>query len=351
MEIRFSKIVAREIKEAVIEVYGLIGDKVNGDYLASEINYLGKTTDVITLKINSFGGNLIQGLSVIGAIVASPSRTISIIEGIAGSMSGIIALSCSRVKMNDFARLMLHAPYFVDEKGEEVKDLSEDDKTALENMKGILTQLLTRRGKSKTEVEAILKKDTWYTAQEALTEGFIDEIIDTGVDQSVAAKLSLEKLVAFANDKNLPTNTDMKKIAAKLGLPDTADEQAILTALDAKETALADSRKKLVDAVIAAGRKSGAVNDTNAASMTRLGNTDLDLLVDLVVKPIDKADNTRLSDVIAQVNQTLGEMKEGKKETKTWNDYSKEELEEKKANDLVGFKKLYKEYWGQEYVK
>ncbi|OGX23338.1 MAG: hypothetical protein A3K54_00025 [Omnitrophica WOR_2 bacterium RBG_13_44_8] len=352
METKYSKIVGREIREAVVEIYGIIGEKVNGDYLASELNYLSKESDMITLRINSFGGNLTQGLSIISAIVGSKAQVTSIIEGIAGSMSAVIALSCGRVKMNDFARLMLHAPFFVDDEGKEIKDLTPDDQAALTNMKGILTDLLSRRGKSKKDISVILEKDTWYTAKEAKEQGFIDEIIDTGV-AAAASGLSIKKLVAFVNENFLPTNTDMKKIAAKLGLPDTADEQAIITAIDQKETALADSKKKLVDAVLAIGKKNLLVNDTNLASMTRLGNTDLDLLVDLVVKPVDKADNTRLSDVIAQVNQTLEGMKDKTKtDEKDWDWYQKndrEALAEMKVKDIEKFKRLYHGYWGQEY--
>lgn len=351
MQNRYSKIVSREMKEAVVEIYGFLGEKVNGDYLASEINYLSKETDIITLRINSLGGNLTQALSVIGAIIGSKAIITGVVEGIAGSAAAFIALSCRRVRMNDFARLMLHAPYYVDDKGEERKDLNADEKAALENFRGIISDLLSRRGKSKKEIGAILEKDTWYTATEAKEQGFIDEIIDTGM-AAAASGLSIEKLVAFAVDKTLPTNTDMKKIAAKLGLPDTADEQAILVALDAKETALADSRKKLVDAVIAAGRKSGVVNDTNAASMAKVGNTDLDLLVELVIRPADTADNTRLSDVIAQVNQTLEKIKGGGNDEKNWDWFQKndqEALAEMKVKEPDRFKRLYKEYWGQDY--
>ncbi len=350
MKTRYSKIIAKQISEAVIDLYGNIGDKVNGDYLASEINYLDKSADLITIRINSSGGNFIQGLSVIGALVGAQAKTVSIIEGVAGSMSSVIALSCSRVKMNDFARLMLHSPYFLDENGDKANDLNEDEKEAIKHFKGQMVDILSRRGKSKKEITVILEKDTWYTAEEALKAGFIDEIIDTGVAVSVAAEFTIDKLVAFANDKFLPTNTDMKKIAAKLGLPETADEQAIIAAIDNKETSLGDTRRKLIDAVIAAGKKSGVVNDTNVANMTKLGNTDLELLVDIVMKPSENVDNTRLSAVIAKLNEVID--KKEVNDEKDWDWYqknNKEALAEMKVNDFDKFKKLYKGYWGQEY--
>lgn len=347
MEIRFSKIVARDIKEAIFEIYGGIGDKVNGDYLASEINYQDKNVDQILFRINSMGGSFVQGLSVISAITGTKSKTVGVIEGIAGSMAGFIALSCSWVKMNDFARLMLHAPYYRDDQDNKVTNLSAEEAVAIECLKGIVVDLLSRRGKSKKEITAILAKDTWYTATEALAGGFIDEIIDTGVATS-AAGLSIDKLVAFANDNFLYTNTDtMKKIAAKLGLPEAADEQAIVAALDQKDFVLAGVRTKLVDSVIAAGKKAGTVTDLNEVKMRRLAEADLDLCIDLIMKPAEAADNTRLSDVIAKLNEVVA--KGEKKDEKDWDWYQKNDsvaLLNMKTAEPDKYNKLYKAYWG-----
>jgi ATP-dependent protease ClpP protease subunit len=356
MEIRYSKIVGRNIQEATVEIYGSIGEKVQGDYLATEINYQDKNVDNMVFRINSMGGSFIQGLSIISAITGAKSKTTAIIEGIAGSMAGFIALACTHVAMNDFARLMLHAPYYRDDENNKVNVLTPEEQTALASLKGIVVDLLTRRGKSKKEITAILEKDTWYTAEEALAEGFIDEIIDTGVAKA-AAGLSIEKIAAlataeFVEKKFINTNTDtMKKIAAKLGLPETADELAIVAALDQKDTNVAAATTKLIDSVIAAGRKSGTVTDKNEANMRKLAKADLDLCIDLVMKPAEAADNTRLSDVIAKINEAF-EKKEVKDE-KNWDWYQKNDvvaLQEMKITDKTRYAKLYKEYWGKELV-
>jgi ATP-dependent protease ClpP protease subunit len=358
METRYSKVVGRQVQEATVEIYGGIGDKVNGDYLATEINYQDKIVDSMIFRINSMGGSFIQGLSIISAITGAKSKTSSIVEGIAGSMAGFIALACTHVAMNDFARLMLHAPYYINEQGDRVTTLTPEEQASIDSLKGIVVDLLTRRGKTKKEITAILEKDTWYTAEEALAEGFIDEIVDTGVAKA-AAGLSIEKLVAFMehrelNDKNLLlTNTDtMKKIAAKVGLPETADELAIIAAIDLKDTNLAGARTKLVDSAIAAGKKSGTVTDLNEEKMRRLAQADLDLFIDLVMKPAEAADNTRLSDVIAKLNEVA---EQGKvKDEKDWDWYQKNDsvaLKDMEKNDTPKYAKLYETYWGAKYTK
>lgn len=352
MHTNYSRIVAREIKEATIEIYGGIGDKVNGDNLAGDINYMDKNADRVVFRINSLGGNFVQGLSVISAITGAKAQTIGFVEGIAGSMAAFIALSCTRVKMNDFARIMLHAPYYIDVKGDKVVAMTEDEKEAIESLKGIVVDLLSRRGKSKTDIESILTKDTWYTAEEALAEGFIDEIIDTGV-ATTAAGLSIDNLVAFAMDngnKDLLTNNDtMKKIAAKLGLPETSDEQAIVAALDQKDTNLMTARKSLIDGVIAAGKRSGTVTDINEAQIRRLAEADLDLCIEFVVKPAAvAADNTRLSDVIAKLSEGIGRNGD-KNDEKDWDWYQKNDsvgLQKMRTAEPEKYNKLYATYWG-----
>ena len=357
MKTRYSKIVAREIKEAVIEIYGHIGDKVNGDYLASEINYQDKNSDQIRFRINSIGGFVIQGLSIVSAITGAKAKTIGVIEGIAASTTAVIALCCKHVAMNDFARLMLHSPYYIDKDGNKVSQLSEDEKAGIASMNGIFVDLLTRRGKSKDDIALLLEKDTWYTAEEALAEGFIDEIIDTGV-ATAAAGLTIDKLVAFAYEHLKPGEIEdspitkiekMKKIAAKLGLPEAADELAIIAAIDQKDTAITAARTKFVDSAIAAGKIAGSVTEKNEAQMRRLATADLDLFAELVVKPAKEADNTRLSEVIAAINKGI---KIESKDEKDWDWYQKndhEALAAMKVDDFPKFKKLFKEYWGKEW--
>jgi ATP-dependent protease ClpP protease subunit len=345
MEIRYSKIVARELREGTVEIYGNIGDRVDGNYLATEINYLDKNVDVLKLRINSMGGSFVQGLSVISAITGCRSKVTAVVEGIAGSMAAFIALSCNHVTMNDFARLMLHAPYFRDDDGVRVNVLTTEEVTALESLQGIIVDLLTRRGKTKKEISAILEKDTWYTAQEAFDEGFVDEIIDTGVAKE-AAGLSIDKLVAFAKSNFLLTNTDtMKNIAAKLGLPETADEQAIVAALDLKDTSMASARTKLVESAITAGKKSGTVTDQNESQMRRLAVADLDLFIDLVLKPTAATDNTRLSEVIARLSEVAAGQQEKEKD---WDWFQKNDpvaLQDMKKTDKARYDKLYAGYW------
>ena len=107
MDLRYTKIVGREKRKAEMLLYGIIGEKIDGDYFAQELNWLGREYDEITIRINSFGGDFNQGLSIVSEIRASKAFIITVVEGVAASMAGVIALAGDERRMNDYARIML----------------------------------------------------------------------------------------------------------------------------------------------------------------------------------------------------------------------------------------------------
>lgn len=360
MQLNYSKINAKT-REATVYIYGEIGKEINGNYLASDIAWLDKyaDVDVIVARINSSGGSVIQGLSMVSAVVAAKTPTLGIIEGIAASMAGVFALACKKTKINDFGRLMLHSAVIADADGNAVPDdkLSDDEKEDLKNMNTQLKELLSRRDKTTAEIDEIMSKDTWFTAKEAKEAGLVDEIIDTGVTyganyapnmvMAFAAGLS-QQMQTFTNNKD-----NMKQIAAKLGLAETADVTAILAELDRREkdsgaatAKLASDTKSLVDAALKLGKLTGKVNDSNEEKLRKLAAADMELFLDFVVG--EPADNgMRLSDVIDEIKKM--NPASGGDTVKDWDWYQKNDpdaLKELKRTDRAAYDKLYKAYWG-----
>lgn len=356
--LKYSKI-NDKTREAVVTVYGGIGENINGDYLASDIAWLDKYADVDTIvfRINSSGGKVLQGLSMVSAVVGAKTPTYAIIEGIAASMAGVFALACKKTEINDFGRLMLHGPSIMDEEGNAVPEdqLTDDEKSGLNNLANMLKQILSRRGKTDTEIDDIMSKDSWFTAKEAKEAGLVDDIINTGV--TYAAKADMKMVMAFAEGFSQHTqiftkNDDMKRIAAKIGLADTADVSAILAELDRRETEqsaaatkMADDRKVLVDAAIKLGKLTGKVNEKNEEKLRKLAGADMDLFLDMVGEmPADNG--VRLSDVVNELSKNA---QNNGGDTKDWDWYQKNDpdaLKELKRTDKAAYDKLYNAYWG-----
>ena len=166
-----------ETREATMRLYGVIGDKVDGDTFAQELASLDDLElDHIQLRINTPGGNVFQGMSIISAMLSMRTPVHAYVDGVAASMGAIVAISAKKVCMADFAKLMIHDPYFssIDE-----STLSEKQLETLESITEMLITVLARRGQSKKNMAKLMSEETWLSADQAKRAGLCDEIIAT----------------------------------------------------------------------------------------------------------------------------------------------------------------------------
>lgn len=317
MELSYSKIVNREKRVVEMMLYGELGDdrekgEVNGHYFAQELNWLAREYDEIKIRINSNGGMVAHGLSIVSEMMASSAFIHVHVDGIAASMAAVLLPAADKVTMNDYAKIMIHSPYYVDENGEAVKNLSAKDKKSLAMLKDTLKLLLGKRGMDEEKVLATLRTDSWFTAEEALAEKLVDEVIVTGKKKELAALEPLKLVARINSDNNQHNLKSMKKVIARLNafgvqLAEDATEDQVVAALDNLPKGSEKPATKLVDKLIALGKKSGVITEGengNEASFRKLADTDLDLFVDmlnidkLAVNQAPKSPQDRLSTAI-----------------------------------------------------
>lgn len=360
MQLKYSKIVDREKKKVEMLLYGVLGEEISGHYFAQELNWLAKNYDEITIRINSDGGFVSHGLSVVSEMLQSQAYIIAKVDGVAASMAAVILAGADKVLINDYAKVMIHSPYYIDDNGEAIKKLSDKDRKGLESIKSTLVTLLTKRGIDEKRIGEMMKTDSWFTADEAKTEGIADEVISTGKKKELAS-LDVKRLVALVKSENVKSNIEMKEVIAKLGLPENSDEQAVVAAIDSlQKTPPADAGKpnqKLVDKLIEAGKKAGSVTDKNEQSLRKVAAVDLESFCDLLdldsiqakaVEPKDekkeeKKDNTRMSEIVAALKEAgIGTPVAVKK----WVDMTQKELDDLESKQPEAYAKLYKDHFG-----
>lgn len=98
------------LQQACVYRYNIYDSIDNfSDYL-DLINGLRETTDRdhVVLYINSPGGRVDVGLSIISAIKSCPACVTAIVEGPSYSMASVIALACDDLQMFDNTFLMFH---------------------------------------------------------------------------------------------------------------------------------------------------------------------------------------------------------------------------------------------------
>ena len=300
IEVIFNK----DKREATIRMYGVIGSDVNGNEMAHELSSLDTDTDTIHLLINSNGGDVSQGLSIVSAILSAKAFVHAHINGIAASMAAVIAISADKVSMQDYAKLMIHDPYFV---GKGTERMSDRDKKCLANVTDTLRTILSRRGCQKDKVAKLMSDETWFSADEAKAAGLVDEVVSTPRKQELGSLAAPELLnLIFLEDQHKKQFVKMKEIAKSLGLPETATEQQIIDAINNRTKSAATREQSIVERMIAIGEQHGTVNERNKERMSRLALADFELFLDMVTDfdSTTKADGENEETLVAKPDES-----------------------------------------------
>ena len=131
----------------------------------------------IQLFINSPGGSIDAGFTILDALKDYPRQIETFCIGRCYSMAAIIFILSENRYIFPSSKIMLHEPLISQIQGQsasEVKELSNN----LENYKKQLIELLSKRTHQTTKYfEKALKNDTFYSAEECLKYNFTDKIV------------------------------------------------------------------------------------------------------------------------------------------------------------------------------
>ncbi|MEU0411718.1 head maturation protease, ClpP-related [Streptomyces griseorubiginosus] len=138
------------------------------------------TAQQIALHINSPGGDVFDGLAILNALRQHPANVSVTIDGLAASAASFIAMAGDTVRIAPQAMVMIHdASGVVVGNAEDMLDMADLlDKTS-NNIAAVYAQ---RAGGTVEDWRAAMKAETWYSDQEAVDAGLVDEILQTSQD-------------------------------------------------------------------------------------------------------------------------------------------------------------------------
>ena len=155
--------------------------------------------DTITVRINSPGGDVFDGVAIFNALRQHQAKVTTRIEGLAASIASVIALAGDTVTICSNAMLMIHNSHTyaqgnASELMKVVQMLEQVDET-------IITTYASRTGLEREHLAAEMAREAWYTADDALELGFVDGIDETASDDAVAAIAAFDRRITarFAN--------------------------------------------------------------------------------------------------------------------------------------------------------
>ncbi|MEG0923341.1 MAG: Clp protease ClpP [Comamonas sp.] len=184
------------LSAAEILIYGDIGESW-WDETVSARDFIAQLqeldVDAITVRINSVGGSVPDGLAIYNAMKRHKATITTEVDGMAFSIASLIAMGGDSVQMADNAMMMIHAPWtYAAGNAVELRDLA----AQLDTWAAAMATSYARKTGDHAAVLALLTdgKDHYYSAAEALAAGLIDVVSDAmPVAASAARDLPLSR--------------------------------------------------------------------------------------------------------------------------------------------------------------
>ncbi len=166
-----------ESDELTIWLYDEIGER---DMLGEDpdvrtlVERITQARGPITVRVNSPGGNVWDGVAIHSALRASEQPVTVYIDGLAASVASYIAIAGDRVVIAPGGMVMVHDPWgMVAGTAEELRELADVlDKVRVQMASGYAA----RMQRSLDEVLELMAAQTWYSAEEAVAAGLADEV-------------------------------------------------------------------------------------------------------------------------------------------------------------------------------
>lgn len=130
----------------------------------------------IHVRINSPGGEANDGCAIYNLLAGHDGPVTVTVLGVAASAASVIAMAGKPLRMAANALLMIHDPW-VDTFGN-ADQLRRDADMLDKDAAALATTYSQRTGKDAEEVRDLMRAETWFTAEQAIAEGFADETIE-----------------------------------------------------------------------------------------------------------------------------------------------------------------------------
>lgn len=129
----------------------------------------------LTLRINSPGGDVFDGLAIYNALRARNAPVTVVVDGLAASAASFIAMAGKTVSMAEQSMLMIHNAW-----GVCMGDRNDmlDMASVMEKIDGQLSDIYAfKSGKKASDIRGMMDEETWFTSTEAKDAGLCDAIV------------------------------------------------------------------------------------------------------------------------------------------------------------------------------
>lgn len=265
---------------ATIRMYGPIDSwggfwGISAKDVSTVLDALPDTVTQINLRINSPGGEVFEGVTILNLLRAHKARVTAVVDGLAASAASIIAAGCDETVMSPGTQMMIHSPWTIT--WGNAAELRKDA-ARLDGVETSMIEIYVAKAGAGHDWPALLAEETWLTAQQTVELGLADrtavipdagetdtvgdteviEIPDDEIEDSAAARVVRIAARALAAAPKPPSSTepgdpirkenvvpydDLKAgLRTRLGVTDAnASDDELLAALDESLAEQADT--------------------------------------------------------------------------------------------------------------
>lgn len=205
-----NKYYALEVKDKEADVY-IFGDITSWEWfendvssytLSKELQELDKDIEVINVHINSYGGEVAEGLAIYNMLRNHKAKVRTIIDGFACSIASVIFMAGDERIMNAASLLMVHNAWMytagnAEQLRKDADDLDKITQASIEAYK-------SRVNISEDEIKKLLDEETWILPSEALEMGFATSIVGETTTEKAAASARKALFNLLKNNKKTP---------------------------------------------------------------------------------------------------------------------------------------------------
>lgn len=157
-----------------ILIYGDIGFEVQAKDIVNQLN---DADGPLSVRVDSFGGDVYAGISILNALRRYPDVVTVYVDGIAASAASFIAVGgADRLIMSPNSSLLIHGAWSQGMgNSEEMAQLAADLNEITDNLATIYAE---KTGQEPAYWRELMKKDTTFTAEQAVEAGLADAVAE-----------------------------------------------------------------------------------------------------------------------------------------------------------------------------
>ncbi len=221
---------SKEGRKARLDIYGNItscpwmeGD-MSAKILSTQLDELGDV-DEIEVHINSYGGEVAEGLAIYNALRGHTARVKTVCDGLACSIASVIFMAGDERVMRKASLLMIHNAWAYGEGNAAELRKQADDLDAITEASKVA--YLSRISIDAEELTALMDAETWIAPERAVEMGFataVDEFDDAPGPSQCALRALVALAAAKEADPEDPEDPDDPEAADDTGGGEDSDD-------------------------------------------------------------------------------------------------------------------------------